>query len=95
MCLAHLHLLQHHIAAVITTDQCPQSITVTQVDIGTRTSIITTITTSMVEAQSQVTVTRQYAQAITMATAIQLMAHILEAHTVMILQEAEIVDNNP
>lgn len=94
MCLAHLHLLQHHIAAVITTDQCPQSITVTQVVIGTRASIITT-TTSMVEAQSQVTVTRQYAQAITMATAIQLMAHVLEAHTVMILQEAEIVDNNP
>jgi hypothetical protein len=91
--LAHLHLLQHHIAAVITTDQCPQSITVTQVVIGTRASIITT--TSMVEAQSQVTVTRQYAQAITMVTAIQLMAHILEAHTVMILQEAEIVDNNP
>jgi hypothetical protein len=93
--LAHLHLLQHHIAAVITTDQCPQSITVTQVVIGTRASIITTTTTSMVEAQSQVTVTRQYAQAITMVTAIQLMAHILEAHTVMILQEAEIVDNNP
>jgi hypothetical protein len=93
--LAHLHLLQHHIAAVITTDQCPQSITVTQVVIGTRASIITTTTTSMVEAQSQVTVTRQYAQAITMATVIQLMAHVLEAHTVMILQEAEIVDNNP
>jgi CxxC motif-containing protein len=91
--LAHLHLLQHHIAAVITTDQCPQSITVTQVDIGTRASIITT--TLMVEAQSQVTVTRQYAQAITMVTAIQLMAHVLEAQTVMILQEAEIVDNNP
>jgi hypothetical protein len=93
--LAHLHLLQHHIAAVITIDQCPQSITVTQVVIGTRASIITTITTSMVEAQSQVTVTRQYAQAITMVTAIQLMAHVQEAHTVMILQEAEIVDNNP
>jgi hypothetical protein len=91
--LAHLHLLQHHIAAVITTDQCPQSITVTQVVIGTRASITTT--TSMVEAQSQVTVPRQYAQAITMVTAIQLMAHVLEAHTVMILQEAEIVDNNP
>jgi hypothetical protein len=91
--LVHLHLLQHHIAAVITTDQCPQSITVTQVVIGTRASITTT--TSMVEAQSQVTVTRQYAQAITMVTAIQLMAHILEAQTVMILQEAEIVDNNP
>ena len=92
--MAHLHLLQHHIAAVITTDQCPQSITVTQVVIGTRASITTTTTTSMVEVQDQVTAL-QCDQETTMVTAIQLMAHVLEAHTVMILQEAEIVDNNP
>ena len=50
----------------------------------------------MGHAQSQVTVTTTLLcdQAITMATATQQIAHVLEAHIVMILQEVEIADKS-
>ena len=90
-CLAHHY--QRHIAAVTTIDQLHLSITLTLVAIGLMASTTTT-TTSMGYAQSQVTVTTTLlcVQVTTMATAIQQIAHVLEAHIVMILHEAEIAD---